>query len=294
MKNNFLKKTRGLLVSKFLIVALVLILILEGYIFSSVDSNFHIYFLDVGQGDSILIRTPGYKYILVDGGEDESVVNELGEVLPFWQKRIDVIVGTHGDSDHIGGLIPVFEKYDVSSFVYGDFSEKNVTLQSLVGIANGEDISLYEAQSGDMISIEDTKISILWPEENFTAQNDNQKSIVIDGEYGKFKFFLTGDIEESQERRILSQNDGLTTTVLKASHHGSKTATGEEILETLSPESMVISCGLDNQYGHPHKEVIDRIDSLGIEYQRTDLSGRVEYVSDGERYWLRCENGCDK
>ncbi|MBN2016206.1 MBL fold metallo-hydrolase [Candidatus Dojkabacteria bacterium] len=253
--------------------------------FISLDQEFHLYFLDVGQGDSILISTSNYQNILIDGGESEEVLVELGEVMPFWDKKIDVVIGTHADSDHIGGLSFVLENYDVDVFITSDLEIRDDNLDRIKDIGYEMGIEMKEFIAGDSIDIDGVHLDCLWPEEPFEAENDNQNSVVLRGYYGDFSFLLTGDIESEQESEIVSSNSDINSLVLKAAHHGSKTATSDDFLTAVNPDYIIISCGYDNKFGHPAEEIIDKISSYNIEILRTDRNGRIEFtVGNGAIY----------
>jgi competence protein ComEC len=275
--------------SRSLIFLLAAVLLLELVAFFEFDRNLHLYFLDIGQGDSILIKTPDYRYILVDGGEGTAILEELGEVLPFWQRRVDLVVGTHADSDHIGGLVFVLEKYEVDRFITSDLEVEDGNLQKIKDIAEDREIELSELDSGDVVDVGELHLDVLWPDDGFEAENDNQNSVVLYGEYGNFSFLLTGDIEDDQEHALVSTFSPFHANILKISHHGSKTATSSEFIEAVEPDFAVISCGEDNTFGHPAPEVIQRIEERNIEILRTDLNGRIEFITDGVRLLKRLE-----
>lgn len=275
--------------SKFFIFFLAAVILLEFVALFNFDKNLHLYFLDIGQGDSILIKTPDYRYILVDGGEGTAILEELGEVMPFWQRRVDLVVGTHADSDHIGGLVFVLEKYEVDRFVTSSLEVEDNNLRRIKDIAEDRDIELSELDSGDVIDVGELHFDVLWPSEDFVAENDNQNSVVLRGEYKEFSFLLTGDIEAEQEHVLISTFPSIGVTILKVSHHGSKTATPSEFIEAVEPHFAVISCGKDNTFGHPAPEVVQRIEDVNIEILRTDLNGRVEFVTDGVKFSKRLE-----
>lgn len=289
MRKILNRKIKNIVNSTFLLLVLLVIIGLETISLNEIDSSLHIYFLDVGQGDSILIKTPAYRYILIDGGEDSMVLEELGEIMPFWERTIDLVIGTHADSDHIGGLKGVLEQYAIEGFATSDLNAEDENLFRIKEIAGQRGIPLYEFDELDTVQIGELYLELLWPEEVFYPENDNQNSVVLRGQFGEFSFILTGDIEDKQEERIIAKHKSLKSTVLKASHHGSNTATSEEFLKVVDPEYVVVSCGKDNNFGHPAFEVIDRIQDIGSTVMRTDVNGRIEFIADGETFSLDLE-----
>lgn len=260
---------------------LVLCLVLELTIAFKSEDFFHLYFLDVGQGDAILLKTPEQRYILVDGGEDDVILEELGEVLPFWIKRIDLVIGTHADSDHLGGLVGVMDEYEVGAFATSDLGADDSNLHSILDIAQDRETEILVLNSTDHIQVGKLHLDVIWPGKDFVGENDNQNSVVLQGKYEDFSFLLTGDIESEQESVILENGSSSASTVFKIAHHGSKTATSEDFLSYVSPEYAIISCGEDNKFGHPSKEVLDRLNQGNFSIFRTDKDGRIEFITDG-------------
>ncbi|MDD3647256.1 MAG: MBL fold metallo-hydrolase [Candidatus Dojkabacteria bacterium] len=271
-------------------IILSVFLIVEILVFISFDDLLSIEFLDVGQGDSCLIRTPGNKYILVDAGEDETVLSELGEVVPFWITKIDIFIGTHADSDHIKGFLYVLDKYEVDVVLVNDLEVEDQNLCRIKEVANAKGTRVIEAVQGDTFRAGDFKADILWPpEDQLSELDDNQKSIVVSCKYNQFSFLLTGDIESDQEMALIEQNVRIGSEILKLPHHGSKTASSYEFLRYVDPDVVIISCGLDNKFSHPHAETIDKLDNLGIHYYRTDKQGRIGFRTNGQNYRVMVE-----
>jgi competence protein ComEC len=261
---------------------LLFLTILEVALFASIDTRFHLYFLDVGQGDSILIKTPGYHYILVDGGENEEILEEISEVMPFWKRNIDIVICTHAHADHIGGLVYILENYTVGEYLSSDLDAGDSLSRKVKDLLKQKNIRNSELVQGNRIKIGELNIEVLWPEAGFVSENENEMSIMLYGEFTDFSFMLTGDAEKGQEEALVSNYNDLDSIILKAGHHGSKTSNTDEFLELVSPDYFVISCGSDNKFGHPNSEVIDRVEEKGIEIMRTDWNGRIEFITDGK------------
>jgi len=246
------------------------------------DGKLRVVALDVGQGDSILITTPLHQRILVDGGPDMALLERLGEELPFFDRRIDLLILTHQDSDHITALPALLDRYNISHAL-------------LTGTANMN--SRYAAfldgikQSGAAIIIADAEhdidfgggvlLDILWPIASLfgeEVQQVNNASVVAKLTYKDHGLLLTGDIEEKTEEELLKAGYDLRADVLKVPHHGSKTSSSTGFLLAVDPDLALISVGKENTYGHPHPSVLARYQKLGIPVRRTDQEGSIEIV----------------
>lgn len=249
-------------------------------------------FLNIGQGDAILIDSPTGNQLLIDGGAGRSILRELGRVMPFYDKKIDVILATHPDADHIGGLSDVFKKYKTSTFVEsGVEADTNVYKElkkMIVAKATRGEIEIIEARKGMVFDLGGgALLEILFPDRDPTGLETNTASIVSRLTYGESEFLLTGDSPSSIEKYLVSLEDGLQgdfslkSDVLKAGHHGSRTSTSEGFVKAVDPQYAVISAGLNNKYHHPQQEVLDILTDANIKILRTDLSGRIVFTSDG-------------
>lgn len=247
-------------------------------------------FLDIGQGDAIYIRTPSGRDMLVDGSVGAAVLGALSSAMPWYDRGIDVVVATHPDSDHIGGLPLVLSRYDVGMFIESGAPSKNAASIELSRLVAERSIPRIVARRGMRVDFGDgSAFDILFPDaDTSAAQDTNAASIVGQVRYGATSFMLTGDSPKAVEDHLVSL-DGprLRSDVLKAGHHGSRTSSGEGYVKTVSPRFAVISAGKDNRYGHPHAEVISLFESLGISVARTDAEGTVSFSSDGEEVLRR-------
>ncbi len=252
------------------------------------DGKLHLYFLDVGQGDAIFVKTPIGGQILIDGGPDDNIIRELGGVMPFYDKSIDMIVLTHPDADHLNGLIKVLERYKVEKIL-----ETGITCDTPQCVRweeekRKEDADNFFVYFGNKIYSEDgVGIEVLHPFENAKGKKVSQKNnsaVVLKIAYGAHSVLLAADIEKPVERKLVLGRAGIDSDFLKIPHHGSKTSTTEEFLRSVSPIAAFIEVGAKNRYGHPAEEVIDRLESFSIPYYRTDIDGRVELTLDGSNY----------
>ena len=245
------------------------------------------YFLDVGQGDSILIKTPSGQNVLIDGGPNGDVIKELGKVLPWWDRKIDLMVLTHPHDDHVGGLVNAAKRYDIKRILYTGVLHTGPAYLDWLELARKKKIAAVIIDRPQTIDLGgDCRLEILWPKENLagrTADNLNNTSIVIKLIYGRTKFLLTGDAETEVEKKLLEDKADLRADVLKVGHHGSDNATSEEFLKAVSPQMAVIEVGKNNDFGHPSGRVLKRLERLGARIWRTDIDGAVTLVSDGEK-----------
>ncbi|OHB17030.1 MAG: hypothetical protein A2913_01960 [Parcubacteria group bacterium RIFCSPLOWO2_01_FULL_40_65] len=264
------------------------IIILAALIFFSsvalvVDSKnqdgLKVYFLDVGQGDSIFIETENKIQILIDGGSDNTVVQKLSEVMPFWDRTIDFIMLTHPDHDHLGGLPEVLKRYEVNGIIETGVQCEKVECKVWRDLKEKEKAAIILPKLGDSIIFnENTKLLILSPFDSVAGEKVskvNNTSIVAKLIYGEHSLLLTGDIEKQVEEKLVLAGIDIDSDYLKLPHHGSKTSSTEELLENTSPLMAFISLGINNSYGHPHEEVVARLEKRNIKYYRTDASGTI-------------------
>lgn len=246
--------------------------------------NLTVAFLNIGQGDAIYIEAPNGNQMLVDGGSSKQILSELGSVMPFADRSIDVVVGTHPDADHVGGLIPVLDRYRVSAVLEPGSSADTATYRAFSTELSDKKIPRILARRGMVVDLgSGTTFTVLYPDRDTSGMETNESSIVGLLRYGSTTVLLTGDAPQSVERQLVkSEGRGLQSSILKLGHHGSRTSTGDIFIETVRPEIAVISAGKANRYGHPHAEVLDTLREYGVTIFRTDQEGRVVLVSDGE------------
>lgn len=249
----------------------------------------HVYFLDIGQGDAIFVETPTHKRFLLDGGPNKSVLSELGKVIPFGSKKIDLMIESHPDRDHIGGLPEVVSRYKVGLFLEPGVESDNSVDDELHRRIKENNIPDLLARRGMIVDFGDgVKLSILFPNTDVSRWETNEASIVAKLEYGTKSFLLTGDSPISSENVLMSLDKSvLDSDVLKAGHHGSRTSTSLSYAEAVSPEYAVISAGKDNTYGHPHKETLDILNKVGAKIVSTIDLGTIEFETDGKTLELK-------
>ena len=250
----------------------------------SPSDNLRVYFFDVGQGDSVLIDTPSHKRLLLDGGPNRRVLSELGKILPFADKRIDIVVESHPDKDHIGGLPEVVSRYRVALFLEPGIQSDNVIDDELKKRISDKNIPIILARRGMKINFGDgVEILILFPDRDISGWDTNDASIVAKLSLGEKSFLLTGDSTKKAEFILLGLNQEiLESSVLKLGHHGSRTSTSLLYAEAISPEYAVVSAGKDNLYGHPHKEVLEIMEEVGAQIVSTANLGTILFETDGK------------
>jgi len=252
------------------------------------NQNLRVTFLNVGQGDAILIRTPTQENILIDGGPDDSVITELGKNLPLWDRELDLVIATHHDADHITGLLTVLREYQVKevlTLAISSTTKINSDWQEVlkqVPVVNWADIT-DDYQWGAVVW--DT----IWPLTS-TAENyqGNNSSIVGELSFYSSQILLTGDIEAPTESAITQLYPGLTADILKVAHHGSRFSSTAGFLQTIQPQAAVILVG-KNSYGHPHPETLDRLLVVKSDVYRTDQDGTIEVILEKSGYWIKAD-----
>lgn len=252
------------------------------------DGNLHISFLDVGQGDAILIQTPTGRQVLVDGGRYPNVLlAELGRQMPFWDRSLDIVVATHADDDHVGGLVEVMERFQVDHLLTNGLEPlSDPAFNALMQTARARGVAPAVAQAGQRITIDDgVVLEVLHPAPGFWADSPNDMSVVMRLMYGNLTVLLVGDAESDAETAMLGRELRLSSNVLKAGHHGANSSSSEAFLQAVQPMLVVVSAGRDNSYGHPHPAALERFAAVGASVLRTDQQGTLTLSSDGRSIW---------
>jgi competence protein ComEC len=253
---------------------------------SQKDGLLHIYFLDVGQGDAIFIETPNGNQVLIDGGPDGSILSQLSQVMPFYDKDIDLLVASHPHSDHIAGLVDVLNRYEVKSFLEAEEGYDSSIFRAMKEAIANEGLQEIEAISGKVIDLgSGVTLTVLYPfksAQGISTKEAHEYMVVTLLKYNNFEMLLTGDMEDEVERQLIAKGINLDIDVLKVGHHGSKTSTSEDLLRATTPEVAIIEVGEGNKYHHPTPLILTRLENFKIPYYRTDLDGMIRLVSDGE------------
>lgn len=253
---------------------------IEGY----QHQNLEVIFFDVGQGDSILIRTPSHQNILIDGGPDTSVLNRLGRALPFFDRTIDLMVLTHAHSDHLVGEVEVLRRYKTKLVLTSGVPSQGEDYLAWVKVIKEKNIPVLNASANSIFKFGTVNLEVMYPFENISQQNFkdlNETSIVMKLGYQNSTFVFTGDAPEIVENELVAKYGNLlASNVLKVGHHGSRYSSSEGFLQAVNPELAVISVG-QNTFGHPHLSTIQHLNKFNLEILRTDRLGNVVLVSDG-------------
>jgi competence protein ComEC len=256
-----------------------LIFTAKAYVYERDDGRFKVYFLDVGQGDAIYARTPRGKDLLIDGGPSKVLLRRLAEVMPWYDRSIDVVIATHPDADHIGGFPDLLKRYRVVTYYHSGVESENAIDDEVLRLLDEKKIPVEILSRGQRLDFRDgVHFDVLYPEKEFSKNSDtNSFSIVGTLSYGSSTIMLSGDAPSSVENRlILLDPKSVRAQVLKAGHHGSKTSSSETFLKDVLPEFTIISSGANNRYKHPSGEVLERFAKLGIKVFRTDELGTIQ------------------
>jgi competence protein ComEC len=258
--------------------------------FANFEKDFSIYFFNIGNGDGVLIETPEGFRTVIDGGQNSKISEKIGLLEPFSGKDIDLLILTHPHEDHVFGALEVVRDYNVKNVLATKVSYDNPTYLKFLEEIEKKNINLIEGSQGDMLSLGDLKIEVLYPFSkigNDEFSNINNSSLVFRARYKNFSALFLGDIEEDAGLEILKQGVDLDAEVVKVAHQGAKNGSQNLpfFLERINPEIAVISVGKNN-FGHPHETTIKRLNDFGLDTFRTDEKGDIIIRSDGARYWI--------
>ncbi|AKP43438.1 DNA uptake transporter [Clostridioides difficile] len=240
-----------------------------------------IHMIDVGQGDSILVQTPTNKNILIDGGDEDSENIIISYLRQKRIKTIDIIIATHPDSDHIGSLDNIIKKFNVNSIYMPEQSTDSEAYQNLINSCTDKNLSIQHLYKNDVLNI-DNNINIYVLSPSYIQEESNLNSIVFKLTFNDNSFLFMGDAEEENKKEILHSFKLNNINFIKIGHHGSNSSSSLEFIKKISPDIAAISCGYKNQYGHPHREVINNLKQNHVSIYRTDRIGDIVFYSDGE------------
>lgn len=246
-----------------------------------------VHFIDVGQGDSILIQS-GTENMLVDAGTNESGPAVAAYLKSLGITKLSYLIGTHPHEDHIGGVDDVIRAFDIGTVIMPDVSHTTRTYEDVLDALLEKEVRVVKPKPGDTYSLGEADFTILSPAADIAKQavkdgDLNNLSVGIRLAFGSNAFIMCGDAEAPSEKAMTESGLSLKADVLKLGHHGSSTSTCDEFLRAVSPSYAVISCGTDNSYGHPHKETMEKLAASGISVYRTDEQGTLVATSDGSQ-----------
>lgn len=248
---------------------------------TTLSGNVSVHFIDVGQGDSILIKAPG-KTVLIDGGPRSAGSTVVSYLRLQGVTTIDLLISTHPHEDHIGGLIDVLGSFTVKEIIDPGVVHTTKTFEDYLDLIDSKNIAFTEAKPGLTRDLGGTaQLQVIHPS-NPSSSNLNDASVVSRLTFGSTSFLFAGDAESASESQMLKSSYTLASTVLKIGHHGSKSSSTQAFLTKINPKHAVICVGTGNSYEHPHKETLDRLKTQGVSTYRTDLNGNIVFTSDGK------------
>lgn len=247
-----------------------------------------VHFIDVGQGDSIVIQTPGGQTVLVDGGKRDSAEIVMDYLNNLGVKELMAVVATHPHEDHIGGLISVLESIPVKNVYMPDAVHTTAAFEDFLEAVENSGANKIYARVGRSIPVEELDVAMLFLAPNSTRYESlNDFSAVLKVSFKDISFLLTGDAQSVSEQEMLDYNRNVYSTVLKVAHHGSRTSSTESFLKAVEPVYAVITCGKENEYGYPHEETVLRLKNSGADILRTDVLGSLIMETDGEKLGIK-------
>lgn len=253
------------------------------WLFSARADAASVVVLDIGQGDAIVVTTPHGRRVLVDGGPNRIVLSRLGERVPLWSNRVDAVISSHLDADHIGGLDDVLERFRVGTVFSSGAVHQTETTKDFFAQISSHALPYYQLSQGERWEWDGVAFDVLYPA-GVTVGSDpaqsNSAAIVLKVTANNRCAVLTADIDASDEAALLAyareKQISLDCDLLKVAHHGSKSASSTEFLQAVTPQTAVISVG-KNSYGHPTQEALDRLEKTGATILRTDQNGTVTW-----------------
>ncbi|HBJ2609295.1 TPA: MBL fold metallo-hydrolase [Clostridium botulinum] len=248
---------------------------------SNKSNELKVHYIDVGQGDSILVQTKD-KNILIDAGTRKSSDSLISYLKKQHIKKLDYVIATHPHEDHIGGMPKVIEEFEISNFYAPKKTANTKIFKDMILQLKKKNLKINVAKKGISLDLSNnSSLDFLAPvKDNY--ENTNDSSAVVKLTHGNTKFLFTGDAEKTSEKDILNSNEDLSSNVLKIGHHGSHSSSSKEFLDKINPKIAIISCGKNNDYRHPHKETMKELNKRNIEVYRTDIDGNIVLTSDGE------------
>lgn len=271
---------------KNIIIVLLSILLVFLLIYSKEEKKenlkeLEINYIDVGQGNAVLIKTNN-KTILIDGGNRSNSRYYYNFIKNKNIKKIDYMIVSHYDEDHISGLISILENFEVSNVLCPDYKKDTKIYKSFKNSLKKSKANIIYPKKGDNFNISDARIKILWPNE-YKNNIDNDNSIILKLIHGNMSFLFTGDASINIENQLIYSGFNLKSDVVMIGHHGSKYSTSNEFLEEVDPKLAIISVGNNNRYGHPSNRVLKLLNNKNIKTLRTDIDGDITIKCDGNK-----------
>lgn len=251
-------------------------------IFLLPDGKFHVYFLDVGQGDSTFVVLPEGTQILIDGGPDWSALEKIGTLMPFFDRSIDFVILSHPNLDHLASFPEVVRRYRIGALLLHGSPYELGSYTALLSGATARGVPVVRLAAGKDIDLsDDVHLETLWPPKEMPrgmSKDMNNQSLVQRLSYKGHSILLTGDMEKVVEDTLRAAGVDLRSDILKVPHHGSKSSSSTGFLLAVSPSVAVVSVGKENTYGHPNPGVLERLEAMGVIVHRTDLERTIELM----------------
>lgn len=299
--DDYLKKKNAV---KYVVFSLIMVLSL--FLFGCVEESslipkedgakgngkLQVHFIDVGQGDGILVEYEN-NYMLIDGGPNASADKLVSYLKEEGVKKIDYLIATHPHEDHIGGTDVVIDNFDIGKMYMPKATANTKTFKDVVASMKKKNLKATVPTPGETFKLGDAEVLILAPNSS-TYENTNNYSIGLKVTYGDNSFLFTGDAEILAEKEIIKNGLDIKADVIKLGHHGSRTSSSAAFLKEVNPQYGVITLGKGNDYGHPHKEVMDRVKNMGIKIYRVDEAGDIIATSDGQNIKFNVAEGSYK
>lgn len=242
------------------------------------NENLVVDYVDVNQGDSIIIKTPDNYTMLVDSGDKDYYRNVKRDLVKNHIKRINYIVASHSDSDHLGSMDEVIEKENVDALILSKDNNLKPELSEVINAAKSKHIPILRAESGDRIKLGKNVYVYFLSPKTISTTDANKNSLVMLVKYLNYNLLLTGDADKDNERQVIKDYNLPHINILKAGHHGSKTSTSEELLKVTRPDIAIISCGLNNRYNHPSSDTMNLLQKYRVKIYRTDKQGSLRFT----------------
>ena len=247
------------------------------------------HFIDVGQGDAALVQTKDGN-LLIDAGTPDSTEALLGYIDALDLDTLEYAIFTHPHSDHIGGATRLLKAYSFQNIVLPDAVSTSYSFEKMIDAIEAENCNVIEGKAGVSFQFGDTQVELLAPVLEHGEEELNNASVVAKVTYGTVSFLFTGDAEQISENEMLERDaEALDSDILKVGHHGSSTSSSKDFLRAVSPEVAIVSTGQYNENGHPHTEVVNRLNSIGAKLYRTDKCGSIVVYTDGNTYTVQTE-----
>lgn len=253
------------------------------------EGKMKVHFIDVDQGDATLIQTPSGKTILIDAGERDQGTRIINYIKDKGIDTIDIVIATHPHADHIGGMAEVINSFNIGQIYMPKVTHTSKTFEDLLLTIQQKGLKIKTAKAGTTLDIDPSIDAIMMAPNSEKYESLNDYSTVLKVTYDNSSFLITGDAEETSEEEMLTKGLDLKTDVLRVGHHGSSSSTIQQFLDEIAPQYAIISVGADNSYGHPHDEIMARLNNTDVAIYRTDIHGHIIITTDGHSYNIDVE-----